>query len=181
VERAAPGIAALLEGSTEDGTLSVLDLGSASESSFQLYAGFARRIRFADILANPPPTEGLAGTLEALGSHRLPLYDLVLAWNVLDWLRDEERRALIERLVQVTTPEARLYVLVDASGRPRTCPLRFSLLGRNRVSQEPVGLEEPARPEILPAELERLLMPFRVCHAFTLRGGWREYVAVKEG
>ena len=170
VERAAPGIAALLEGFTEDGGLSVLDLGPASEPSFQLYAGFARRIRFADILANPPPSGGLTERLKALGSDPLPLYDLVLAWNILDRLRKEERSALVERLVRVSSPDARLYVLVDSSGRPDTCPLRFSLLDRDRVSQLPVGPEEPARPEILPAELERLLMPFRVCHAFTLRG-----------
>jgi hypothetical protein len=179
-------VASLLDGIAADGTLSVLDLGPASQSSFQLYSGLARRIRFADVLVDPastddPSTKGFAARLEALGSDHDPQYDLVLAWNILDHLGAESRSALIARLANRTAPGARLYALVDASGRPETYPLRFSLLDRDRVLQQPVGPSRPSHPEILPAELERLLRPFRVCHAFTLRGGWREYVAVKKG
>ncbi len=96
VERAAPGVASLLAGLTPDGSLSVLDLGSASESSFQLYAQFARRIQFADILVGPSCPEGFSARLEALGPDRHPQFDLVLAWNILVWLRKEDRPALVE-------------------------------------------------------------------------------------
>jgi hypothetical protein len=181
VERAAPGVASLLEGLTADGTLSVLDLGSASESSFRLYAQFARRIRFADVLVGSSSPGGFPARLEALGPGCQAPFDLVLAWNILDWLRKEDRSALVERLVHLTTPEAKLYVLVDASERPNTYPHRFTLLDRDRVLQQPVGPSKPAHPQLLPAEVERLLTPFRVSQGFCLRQGWREYVAVKEG
>ena len=179
VERAAPGVAALLDGLTADGGLSVLDLGSASESSFRLYAQYARRIRFADIRCHSSSPRGLPGRLEALGPDSRGHFDLVLAWNVLDWLGKDDRSALVERLVQLTTPEAKLYVLVDASEAPTAYPLSFTLLERDRVLQQPVGPSKPTHPQLLPAEVERLLMPFRVSQGFWLRQGWREYVAVK--
>ncbi len=180
VERAAPGVASLLDGFEADGTHSVLDLGAASESSFRLYATFARRIRFADILADPSSFGSLSSRLDALGPGRQEAFDLVLAWNILDRLGEEGRSRLLARLVRVTTPEARLYVLVDASRRPSTYPLQFTLLDRDRVLQRSVGPPLPSHPELLPAEVERVLVPFKVSHAFTLRQGWREYVAVKD-
>ena len=86
---------------------------------------------------------------------------------------------LVQRLVDLTAVGARLYVLVDGSGEATPRPLAFSLLSTDRVSQEPVGPPHPAYPQLLPAAVERLLRPFEVVQAFTLRGGWREYLAIR--
>jgi hypothetical protein len=171
----------LLEGSGADRSLSVLDLGSASEASFKFYTQFSRQIQFADILLDSSLAGGSSSSLDGLDLDRHPRFDLVLAWNILDRLGGDDRSVLVNRLAEITAPKARLYVLVDASGNPETYPLQFSILGPDRVSQRPVGPARPAGPELLPAEVERLLIPFRVVHAFTLRHGWREYVAVKGG
>jgi hypothetical protein len=37
----------------------------------------------------------------------------------------------------------------------------------------------PARDPLLPAQVERLLAPFEVAHAFTLKSRLREYVVVR--
>jgi hypothetical protein len=179
VERSAPGIAALFADLHEDGSHAVLDLGSAAEPTFELYSRFARRIRFADLLTAPMVGETWAAALPSLPPHSDQPYDLVLAWNLLDQLPPEERAPLVERLAHLTTPGARLYVLVDGSGEPTTQPLRFTIQGMDRVAQQAVGDPHPAGPELLPAEVGRLLRPFEVTHAFTLRLGYREYVAVR--
>ena len=44
---------------------------------------------------------------------------------------------------------------------------------------EPAGAPRPARSPLLPAEVERLLAPFHVVRAFTLKGGLREYLGVR--
>ncbi|MCK5651330.1 MAG: hypothetical protein KAJ42_08135 [Gemmatimonadetes bacterium] len=178
-ERAAPGIAALFAELSEDGSHAVLDFGAAAETSLRLYSRFARRIRFADLLTDPPHGEAWAAALRALPPHPDQPYDLVLAWNLLDRLAPEERPPLVERLTQLTTPGARLYVVVDASGEPNTQPVRFTLLDVDRVCQQAVGPPHPPQPQLLPAEVERLLAPFRVMHGFTLKLGLREYVAVR--
>lgn len=179
IERSAPGIAALFEGLREDGSHAVLDLGPAAQSSFELYSRFARRIRFADLLNAPLRGEAWTVALRSLQPYPEQLYDLVLAWNLFDRIRPAERLLFVERLAQITTSGARLYVVVDVSGEPTTIPLRFTLVGLDRVGQRPMGDPHPAFPQLLPAEVERLLRPFKVVHGFTLRHGYREYVAIR--
>ena len=179
IERAAPGVAALFAGVSEDKSHAVLDFGAAAETSLRLYSGFARRIRFADLLMDTPHGEAWAAALRALPPHPDQPYDLVMVWNLLDCLAREERPPLVERLTQLTASGARLYVVVDVSGEPNPHPLRFTLPSVDRVGQQAVGPPRPAQPQLLPAEVERLLTPFRVVHAFTLRLGLREYVAVR--
>jgi len=179
VERASPGVAALLEGLGGGGDHAVLDFGPAVGDNLRVYSQFARRVRFADLLTAPPAGTSWEAALGGVPSFPNQRYDLVFAWNVLDRIAPEQRHLLVERLVDLTAPNARLYVVVDTSGDRATRPLRFNLLGEDRISQEPMGPPIPAWPQILPAEMERLLEPFRVAQAFVLRLGMREYVAVR--
>jgi len=181
IERAAPGVAALFAGLSEDGSHAVLDFGAAAETNLRLYSRFARRIRFADLLTDPPHGDAWAAALRALPPHPDQPYDIVLVWNLLDRLAPEERPPLVERLTRLTASGARLYVVVDASSEPNTQPFRFTLLDVDRVSQQAVGPPHPPQPQLLPAEVERLLEPFRVVRGFTLRHGLREYLAIRGG
>jgi len=180
VVRAAPGIGALFDGVREDGSHIFLDLGTATEPHLRLYSGYARQIRFAGLLPNPPHGEGLERVLDDMPPNREEPYDMIVAWDILDRLIPEERPILMERLAQLTSPGARLYTVVRASGKATLLPTRFVLMDLERVAHEVVGPPEPAGHELLPAEVERVLAPFRVSHAFTLRAGMREYVAVKQ-
>jgi hypothetical protein len=104
---------------------------------------------------------------------------VVLAWNLLDRIWPEERRSLVERLAELTAPRARLYAVVDASGAPTSQLHRFTLLDVERLQEEAVGPAVRAHAPLLPAQVEKLLEPFDVVRAFTLRTGMREYMAVK--
>lgn len=157
----------------------MLDFGTATEAHLRLYSGYARQIRFAGLVPTPPHGEGFSRALDRMPPNRAEPYDMVLAWDILDRLIPEERPILIERLAQLTAPGARLYTVVRASGEATLRPTRFMLVDLDRVAQEVVGPPEAAGHELLPAEVERALAPFRVSHAFTLRAGWREYVAMK--
>lgn len=181
VVRASPGVAAIFAGLREDGSHGVLDLGPAVGANLRLYGRYARWVRFGSLLLDPPQGEAWARALRALPPLPDRAYDVVMVWNLLDRIPPEYRRGLIERLAQLTGPGARLHLLVDASGQPLTRPLRFTLQDVDRVSQEKVGVPQPAHPPLLPAEVERILAPFQVAHAFTLRGGLREYVAHWQG
>ena len=177
--RAAPGVAALFDGLRRDGSHAVLDLGPATESQLRVFGSFARQVRFADLLTTPPHGEAWSAALRALPPHPHRPYDLVLAWNVLDRILPEERPSLIERLAELTAPAARLYIVVDGSGTPFSPPLRFTLVGVDRVHEEAIGAPEATHAPLLPAQVERLLRPFEVSRGITLRSGMREYVATK--
>lgn len=180
VEGAAPGVAALFDGAHEDGTHSVLDLGRASAASLRLYSRFARRMRFADLVGAATAPQGWKAALEALPPQPEHPYDLLLGWDILDRLGPEARAPLVERLVEVSAPGARLHVLVNASQESVAHPFRFTLLAVDRMRYETTGPPRPRHPPILPTQVERLLEPFQVVRGFTLKGGLREYVAVHE-
>ena len=178
VERPSPGIAALLEGVSEDRTHSLLDLGRPASPTLEVYSRFARWMRFSGILGARTCD---MSELEKLHQGHEPPYDLVFAWDVLDRVPPERRRGLMQRLAEVSAPRARLYILVNASERADTRPMRFSMVDVGRMRYEPSGPPGPAAQRLQPGEVERVLMPFRVTRGFTLRPSFREYVAVLPG
>jgi hypothetical protein len=157
----------------------VLDLGPAVASNFKLYSRFARWVRFADLLDVASSREGWAAARDALPMQPQRPYDLVFGWDILDRLPPEERPRLVERLVELTAPDARLYVVVESSPEPAAHLLRFELRDTDRMSYEATAVPRPVWPPLLPAQVERLLTPFQVRRAFTSRVGLREYVAVR--
>jgi hypothetical protein len=182
VEGRAPGVAALLEDVSEDRSHAVLDLGPAADASLRVYSRFARWIRFADLLGDGawPQRQSSATTLLSnLPAHTSRPYDLIFAWDVLDRLFSQEHPRLVQRLAEITAPDARLHLVVRASQDATSSPLRFTLLDVDRMRYEPKGGSGLASTRILPAEVVTLLAPFKVVHAFNLKGGLREYVAFR--
>jgi hypothetical protein len=70
-------------------------------------------------------------------------------------------------------------VIVRASAEAPTRPLRFMLLDVDRFSFEPADSAPLSGSRHLPAEVAKLLAPFHIVHAFTLKSGLREYVALR--
>lgn len=182
VEGAAPGVAAVLKGVSAGGNHSVIDLGPASDRSLQVYSRFARWIRFADVLGEawrpraPAPAAGLLR--EAVPQPSRP-YDLVFAWDILDRLFPQYRPQLAEWMLDVTAPDARLHIIVRTSEDVPMQPMRFVLLDTDRIRYEPTSTAKLPPSRLLPADVARVLAPLQVVHAFTLKTGFREYVAVR--
>ena len=179
VVRPAPGLSALFETVEEDGTHRVLDLGTAAEASLRLYGRLARRVRFADLAATPGASSQWSAALEDAQPPSEDLYDLLLLWDTLAWLSPEERPRMVARLAAASAPGARLHMIVEAPERTGPRPLRFTLMDPAHVRLE-LGREPGPAARLLPSDVERVLAPFRVVRAFTLKGGFREYVAVLE-
>lgn len=81
------------------------------------------------------------------------------------------------RILEVTEPGAALFAIVDSTESVTRQPMRYRLVELGRVVLEPSGPPEPAGPPLLPRQVERLLAPFEVVTAVSLRAGFREYVA----
>lgn len=177
--RRSPGLAALFEGIGTDAGVSVLDLGEGSSTQLEVLAPYARVVRFAGLTPRFGPDSVTAHHLRALAPHPQHPYDVVLAWGILDHLDPADHALFVRRMCEITAPGARLYASVDAAGRTMVRAVRSTLVAVDRVAEEAVGPELPAWPPLLPAPFARLLVPFQVDKAFTLRTGLREYVAVK--
>ncbi|MEX2572163.1 MAG: methyltransferase domain-containing protein [Gemmatimonadota bacterium] len=179
--RATAGAAALFERVREDRSRAILDLGPAAGSSLRVYGRFARWVRFADALAEATSPQIWRPMLEALPPNPERPYDVVVAWDILDRLPPKARPALVERLTALSGPEARLFVVTASPDHPPLELLHFALETVDRMRYEHTGLPHPRHPPLLPAEVNRLLMPFEVTRAFSTQVGLREYVAVRRG
>lgn len=180
VIRKSPGLASLFESLHEDGRHSILDLGTADGRQLRLLGRFGRQVRFAGLVPRLGDVAPWLDALRTLPAHPRRPYDVVLTWDLLDRLPVDERRPVVERLLEITAPGARLHAIVDASETLRTRPTEFRLVDIDRVAEVVAGPPETGHEPLLPAQVERALAPFRVIRAFTLRGGLREYVASKE-
>ena len=178
IVRRAPGLATLLEGIALDGSHAVLDLGPAADSSLRVYGRFARWVRFADLPASASPPDWVSA-LDALTRPPERPYDLLFAWDIPSRLGPVGRASLVRRLADLSAPDARLHMVIEASERVGRRPVRFMIDDLGRMRYELIGPARPAPSHLLPAEVERVLAPFQVERAFTLSDGLREYVARK--
>jgi hypothetical protein len=183
MESTAPGVAAMFDGLSEDGSHSVLDLGPASSASLAVYARFARHVRFSDLTGlalSRTGHEPIQHVLDAVPPHSEQPYDLIFAWDVFDRLLPEDHQPVMRRLAEISALNARLHAVVSGADLGTAPHIRCTLLDTDRVLYEPATTVRPARSRLLPAQMAHLLVPFRVVRGFTLKGNLREYVAVRE-
>ena len=176
VTRSAPGIRALLEGITgERLNLSVLDLALGGDAALRVHSKRARWVRFAGIV-----NEHTCGArdLAYLTDTPEPPYNLVFAWDLFDRVLPHERPSLAPHLAKVCAPNASLHMLVNMSPVKAYRTVCYSLWDEHHIRCEPAGSPGLGRQSLQPAEVEDLLVPFRVERGFALRGGMREYVAI---
>lgn len=177
VEGAAPGIAALFQGIAEDRTHAVLDLGAASAQSLRVYSRFARWVHFADVLGETWSHQHSDGELHLPRLDRP--YDLVLGWDILDRMFPEAGARVVQWLANSTASGARVHVIVRASEDAIARPLRFTLVDIGRIRYEIAGTARLPLARLLPADVHKVLAPLQIQHAFTLKSGLREYLAVR--
>lgn len=176
-EGAAPGIAALFQGIAEDRTHAVLDLGPASDQNLRVYGRFARWIHFADLFGETWSHSHSGGGLQLPRLERA--YDIVLGWDILDRMFPESGARLVQWLASTTAPGARVHVIVRASEDAISQPLRFTLQDLGRIRYEIAGTARLPLARLLPADVRKVLAPLQIQHAFTLKSGLREYLAVR--
>jgi hypothetical protein len=177
--QSAPGIAALLEELPTDGVDTVLDLGPAVGNNLRWFGRYARRLRFADLKRAWRSVGSLAEALDGLGHHPDAPYDLILAWDFIDQVSPEQRPGVVASLAAVSAPGARLHFMIDMSDLQFVRPARYSVVDAHHLRRDDAGPLQPAQPRLTPADVERLMAPFLILHAFVLRSGVREYVAVR--
>jgi len=105
--------------------------------------------------------------------------DVVLAWDVLDHLEQPAAQALVRRLAQLCRPGARMLAMVAISREQALAPIRFGIVGADRLEYRPGSLQPSKGAVLSPAAVELLLDGFETVHSVVLRHGLREVVAVR--
>lgn len=119
--------------------------------------------------------------LEGLESTRSQAFDLVLAWDALDYFAKDEVTALIDLLARLCRPDARLHLIVSGLDTMPARPTRYRIVDAGNLSYEQADDEKVGSPNQTPAMVEKALEGFRIEHSFVLRHGVHEFVAARKG
>jgi hypothetical protein len=183
IEYKSLGFNTLLDSLRMDGKHSVLDLGQPLGVNVDFWSRFPCRIYIEDfyrsyqeaIRSNPEvPGETLLPALLSVGAGTN--FDIILAWDLLNYLNQEELDALIRCLGRWSLPGTLLFALISAHAQIPDEPSTFRILGRERMIYEMHTQKLRLSPRYHPKDLARLLAPFEVSSSFLLRNGIQEYV-----
>jgi hypothetical protein len=163
----------------------VLDLGQACSETLRFYAELPSKIYFAGFFSDlkglaPEPEEGLKRFNKAL-EESLPFaartrFDLVVTWDIFNYLRLDEVEALTTYLRRFMSESAPLVSLIWYQRRIPAQPQRFALLDAESLEYRPTSQAEMDGPRYKEPDLLRAMHSFRVSKSFLLRNGIQEYV-----
>jgi len=166
----------------------VLDLGRARAGTVELFGGYRCRLDIADMpahLSALPDIEDEGGSQAVerwldglLPPTRGETVDLVLCWNLLNYLPAAVIEALGRRLAERASPRARLHALIEYQAtRMPAVPASFAPVGRQLLADPARG--DPGAipaPRYSPKELEKRLPGFGSEKTMLLGNGMQEYL-----
>ena len=185
VVHGSPGVRKILSALEGETATRILDLGPAVPSNITTLSDFAGHIRVSDAADDlcAPIAEDDDWTAISRAAALLPAetgeFDLVLAWDILNYLRKDVSEALVDRLRQRCQPGARIFALIHEGPTMPAVPQVFEIRADDRLAYRCSTQEQLASPKLTPAEVERRLEGFRIEASFVLQHGIREYVAIR--
>lgn len=163
----------------------VLDLGAAQNELLELLAGYRCRIdiaHLADGAIEALNTEPEHDQLEALAESSLPrrhaeAADLILCWDLLNYLEKPAMSALMACIAQRANPGALAHALIAYSARTMPAsPARYVPVDdMHLVNRAPPGPERNA-PRYSPEDLKLALYDYKTERAVLLANGMQEFL-----
>jgi hypothetical protein len=169
-----------------DRRLRILDLGPAVGSNVAFWSQrFACTVQVADLY--PSLVEVAAGNAETTVAAALPPtvpgqppLDVVLAWNLLDYLDREKIHALAVQLAARCRAGALLFAMVGTRPEIPREPGRFVIRDPRHVLYR----QDPSRtrpgPRYRPRDIAGMTPGFNTDRNFLLRHGIQEYLLLRE-
>jgi hypothetical protein len=161
----------------------VLDLGPALGSNVDFFARFGCKLYIEDLFSAvvESPVEGderldFARHLES--PDREPI-DLVIAWDLFNYLSRKELLALGRELAKLCRPGAMVFALLSYLKQIPAQPLRFRIQDEESLLYMPQSGGERPSPRYAPSEVADLFSGFSVDRSFLLRHGYQEYLLLR--
>lgn len=162
----------------------ILDLGAAHSEIIGLFSQYRCSLDIADL---PASLETLRQVdepelLQALANKLIPRRedekaDLVLCWDLLNYLEPGAIDALMATVATRARPGALVHMLISFSSMHMPAqPCRYGVTGADQLVQYRVTTAEHHAPQYAPKTLEACLPAFDLERAMLLRNGMQEYL-----
>ncbi len=166
----------------------ILDLGRVTSANVEFFSRFSCRLQIVDLLGavTAEPSQALLASDPAAAFRKsLPAagggYDVVLAWDSLNYFSKAQLRALAGVLGALSAPDALMLALVYTGKEMPAASRTFRIVDEKTLLWEQLSDAVRPSPRYPPAEVERLLVPFAVVHSVLMRHGVQEFLFVRRG
>jgi hypothetical protein len=165
----------------------VLDLGAAMGPNVSFVGRYAPKLYIADLFntirSRPGGLPKERKQLERLLTRDLPAsdlgpFDLILAWDLLNYLSGEQMAVVGRHLTRLCRREGLVFALITNAKSMPNLPISFRIVDSDTLAYQidsDMGRPSPLFKE---PDLQRWLPDFAVETSFLLRNGFQEYVLV---
>jgi hypothetical protein len=178
-----PALNALLSRLSDEGAYNILDLGAASGANIEFFSRFSCRFQIVDLpdaLASEKVRSMLDTDPAAAFRRILPVdrdpFDVVLAWDVFNYLTRDQLRCLASDLAWLSRPGALMLAFISTAKEMPAQAGDFRIADERTILWRPRTTEMQPSPKLPPADVERLIAGFAVVHSVLMRHGIREYL-----
>lgn len=182
-EHAAPGLKSALEHLPHPGG-SVLELGPALGANVFAFQMLGARLRVVDLWRSIDDEEAREA-IPAIWERKLPRllpfddgerFDLVLAWDLPNYLGRERWSALSRRIVERIAPGGALHLFARVSAEMPALPCHYRILEGGLVEEEILTSAVMPAPRLPHAEIEKLHPGLVAPRSHLGKHGVQEYV-----
>jgi hypothetical protein len=183
-----PGLKEVFASAPRRKDLRILDLGPSVAGNFEFYTDFASGVRFVGLfdhnrhvdVAHAMGHKARVHDLEELTAEHAGTFDIALAWDIFNYLPEDQARKVVQALAGLCRPGARLLTIIVEADTMPAWPSTFKIINEESLAYQLESTDVRGGPQLPPAGVERLLAGFAVEHTYVLRHGVREYVAVRK-
>jgi hypothetical protein len=182
-------LADLLKRRSADRPWRVLDLGPASNHNLAWFAAHGATYTVESLYGTIVPCR-MGGRLDAGCMRTLPdlltyapgtHFDVVLAWDLFDFLGPSGVNVLGERLAPCCDARTLVHAAVSREGRVPPRPGHWEMVDERSIRLTPAEGPLLGTVRFTDASLVRALGPFRVHKSYLLQNGLQEYLFERDG
>jgi len=167
----------------------ILDLGPALGGNVDFFSQFSCKVYIEDFYRTLTsfdylsPEDGVS--YQAVFEYLLPYrrntrFDIILTWDIFNYLERDEFQALIRHLGRFCHKGTLLFALIATSKLIPEKPTTFKILDQKRLIYETNSSVLRQCPTYQQTDLNELMPDFRVRNSFLLRNGFKEYLFARQ-
>lgn len=178
-----PTLRALTSRLRGDALHHILDLQPAVGANVEFFSRFSCRLQIVDLLSALTAGDVQQLLLDDAGAtfrRVLPSppepFDVVLAWEVFNYLSPSQFRCLVECLGNLCRADAVMLAFIATKKEIPLLPPVFRIVDEQTLHWQPKTAVTRPGPRFPPAEVEKMTQGFVVVHSVLMRHGVQEYL-----